>query len=366
MEKVFFDTVVIGCGVVGLSVARMSALSGFQTLAIEKEKTFGSETSSRNSEVVHAGIYYRPTSLKAELCVSGKQKLYQYCEHNSIPFQRIGKFIVATNDTQRNKLLKIRDLAEKNGVSDLLVLDSKDCRKIGTSANINAALYSPSTGIVDSHAFMQQLEADFVNASGITAYSTSISTIEILPNGLFKLYLKDDVIVECKNLVNAAGLNALDIRKMFCNHSPDLYSKCFKKGNYFSYSGKHPFKNLVYPIPEEHGLGIHLTLDLNGKARFGPDVENCENIDYSVSSELKEKFYISIKQYWPEIDANLLHADYSGIRPKVLKNGLLMDDFIIETMDDHGHEGAVNLLNIESPGLTASLAIAEYVGNFLV
>lgn len=365
MDKIFFDTVVIGCGVIGLAVARESALSGLRTLAIDKEKTFGSVTSSRNSEVVHAGIYYKPSSLKAQLCVSGKDKLYDYCNQNCIPFRKLGKYIVALNDIQATELAAIHDRAWENGVSDLMMIDRNDLGKIGTTPNIVAALFSPSTGIVDSHAYMQQLETDFINSGGITSYFTNVLAIEIQSNGLFMLRMNDEIIVECKNLINAAGLNALYIRQMFCDDAQGSYTNCFKKGSYFGYSGKHTFTSLIYPIPEKHGLGIHLTLDLNGRARFGPDVEDCDTVDYSVAEASKEKFYRSIKQYWPDVIKDRLYADYSGIRPKVSHNGSIAQDFIIETALDHGHDGAVNLLNAESPGLTASLAIAEYVSEFL-
>ena len=374
MERYSLDTVVIGAGVVGLAVARALAMSGRSVWILEKEDGFGRLTSSRNSEVIHAGIYYPSDSLKAQLCVRGKRLLYQYLEEHSLPFARCGKLIVAANSTQTDQLFSIASQARANGVGDLQLLGSKELHSLAPELAATSALLSPSTGIIDSHAYMQSLlnESEMHGATFLPNTEVAIRSVS---HDSFELELVgQNAIVACSQLVNAAGLystallSEVEVFPKSCLPEP-----VFAKGSYFSYSGKVPFQQLIYPVPEEGGLGVHLTLDLSGAARFGPDVEwlpaverdGLDAVDYSVDAAKREQFVERIKRYWPSIDKNKLHADYSGLRPKIRFKDGLYEDFCIQCEANHGIRGLINLFGIESPGLTASLAIAELVGNRL-
>jgi L-2-hydroxyglutarate oxidase LhgO len=375
MERFDIECVVIGAGVVGLAVARELALNGREVMVLEKEAQIGTETSSRNSEVIHAGIYYPQGSLKARFCVEGKSKLYAYCEQNNIPFKRCGKVIVATNKEQVSSLEKIQKQAKLNGVTDLSRLSQNELYLKEPDIAGLSALFSPSTGVLDCHAYMLQLYADLESAGGQCVFNSEIQIAKQTSRGLELVLNGDEALVRAKCCVNAAGLGSFPLLQSYYQSNdlalPLEYRRAyFAKGSYFSYSGVVPFEHLIYPVPEPGGLGIHLTLDMQGRAKFGPDVEwldiaNPRNIDYRVDSNKKQKFYEAVSQYWPKLEFERMQADYSGVRPKLSSPKEKSVDFSIQGPQDHGIKGLVNLLGIESPGLTSSLAIAEYVANIL-
>ena len=360
-----FDAVIIGAGLVGLACARAIASQGYQVLILEKNQTFGQETSSRNSEVIHAGIYYSSTSSKAFHCVRGKYMLYDYCESHGINFQRCGKLIASTSPLQENDLIKIKQKASSNDVSDLRLLTRREALKLEPELECTAALLSPSTGIVDSHALMLAFLGDAERAGAFLVNYTPVEKIFIAQNG-FDIVTggKDPTRVQCNFLINAAGLHAPAVAKMMDGLSDRYVPNSFlAKGNYFSLAGKSPFSRLVYPIPEAAGLGVHYTLDLAGNGRFGPDVEWIEAIDYSVDETRGDKFYEAIRKYWPRLQDGALSPAYAGIRPKLAGPEASDHDFLIQTEKIHGIPGLVNLFGIESPGLTASMSIAETVAS---
>jgi L-2-hydroxyglutarate oxidase LhgO len=362
------DCVVIGAGVVGLAVARELALAGLETLVLESEQHIGTGTSSRNSEVIHAGIYYPTGSLKATLCVAGKHLLYAYCAERGIQHARCGKLIVATQDEQVAVLERIRGTAADNGVGDLTLLNSAASRSLEPQLHCVAALLSPSTGIVDSHGLMLSLQADLEAAGGIIAFdapvlggSCSDQGIEISVGGSAGIGLR------ARRVVNSAGLFAQDVARRLAGI--DLQSippSYLAKGNYYSLNGRSPFTRLIYPVPERAGLGVHLTLDLANRARFGPDVEWIETLDYDVDPRRSDAFYQEIRKYWPGLPDDSLSPAYSGIRPKLQAPDGPAGDFMLQTAAGHGVRGLVNLFGIESPGLTASLAIAARVRQSLL
>lgn len=356
------DIVVIGAGVIGIAVGRALALAGREVLIIERERHFGTGTSSRNSEVIHAGIYYPRGSLKARLCVDGRRKLYAFCESRRVPHLRCGKLVVATSEDQEAELAVIATRATENGV-DLQILDRAEARALEPEVACTAALLSPATGIVDSHALMLAMLGE-AEASGATvAYGTSLSRIEPREDG-FALYHMDEEqpLLLARNLINAAGLHATDVARIISGLSPDHIPRpYFAKGTYFSYEGPPPFQRLVYPVPVTGGLGIHATLDLAGRVRFGPDVEWCDTIDYRVDDRRAEPFYAAIREYWPGLRTGTLRADYSGIRPKLSGTDQQPADFLISGPEAHGLRGLINLFGIESPGLTAALSLGEEV-----
>ena len=363
------DCVVIGAGVVGLAIARELALAGRDVIIVEAADSIGSGTSSRNSEVIHAGIYYRPGSLKAKLCVEGRSLLYRYCAERQVAYRRCGKLLVATGADQAARLQGVAAHAAQNGVLDLQPIDAAHARELEPALHCTAALLSPSTGIVDSHALMQQLLADAEAAGAVLALQTEI----VAARKTFAGIALDAVTADGEEMqlsatlvVNAAGLSAPRLARRVeglpTAHVPAPY---FAKGNYFSLSGKTPFSRLIYPLPEDGGLGVHLTLDLAGQARFGPDVEwldvkDDRNLDYAVDLRRSERFYASIRRYWPALPDASLQASYSGVRPKLTSTSK-EEDFLISGPVQHGYAGLINLFGIESPGLTSSLAIAQYV-----
>ncbi len=369
MEVYETECLVIGAGVVGLAVARQLAMLGKDVLLVERESAFGTQTSSRNSEVIHAGIYYPRDSLKARLCVRGKQLLYQYCQTRHVPHRRCGKLIVATNGNQLSELEAIAGRAGQNGVVDLEFLDKKTTMNTEPALNAVGALFSPSTGIVDSHAFMLQLLGDFESAGGTIVYHSPVELVDKVAEQMVFRLTNEEMIIRCRQCVNAAGLQAVELMQhspVFPDHSVPQFHRA--KGNYFAYSGRAPFSHLIYPVPEVGGLGIHLTLDMGGGARFGPDVQWLdpgEDIDYTVEPELKDKFAQAISSYWPEVEPDRLIPDYSGVRPKLSGRGQAAADFVIQGVDSHSIDGLINLFGIESPGLTASLALAEEVAGQL-
>src|SRR5579871_1413849 len=362
MDKV--ECVVIGAGVIGLAVARRLALSGREVIVLEAAKGIGTVTSSRNSEVIHAGIYYKAGSLMARMCVAGKHALYRYCGEHGVPHKNCGKLIVATTPAETEKLASIRAHAQANGVLDMKVLSGDEARALEPALKCDAALLSPSTGIIDSHAYMLALRGDAEDASAAFAFHTPLigararkGRIEIDAGG------ETPMSLECRLLVNAAGLGATSVARsidgMPVEKIPPAY---LAKGNYFSCAARAPFSHLIYPVPEPGGLGVHLTLDMAGQARFGPDVEWVDHVDYAVDPARAERFYPAIRRYWPTLPDGALMPSYSGMRPKIVPPAVAVQDFLIQGPKDHGIDGLINLFGIESPGLTSSLAIADYVG----
>jgi L-2-hydroxyglutarate oxidase LhgO len=362
MDKV--ECVVIGAGVIGLAVARRLAQAGREVILLEAAEGIGTATSSRNSEVIHAGIYYKAGSLMAQMCVGGKRALYQYCREHGIPHRNCGKLIVATTPNETEKLQSIRAHAEANGVGDLQTLSGTEARALEPALNCDAALLSPSTGIIDSHAYMLALRGDAEDAGAVCAFHTPLlharaaeGRIELDAGGAAPISL------ECRLLVNAAGLNAPAVARNIDGMPIELIPPAYlAKGNYFSCSARAPFSHLIYPVPEPGGLGVHLTLDMAGQARFGPDVEWVEKVDYAVDPARAERFYPAIRRYWPTLPDGALMPSYSGIRPKIVPPAVATQDFLIQGPREHGVYGLINLFGIESPGLTSSLAIADYVG----
>jgi L-2-hydroxyglutarate oxidase LhgO len=358
------DCIVIGAGVIGLAVARALARAGREVVILERERQFGMHTSSRNSEVIHAGIHYAPQSLKARLCVAGRDLLYRYCAERGIGHRRCGKFTVATAESQVATLEMIERNALANGVFDLEWLDADQAGRIEPQLTCVRALSSPSTGIIDSHAYMQSLLADAEAAGANISYGTEVVSLRPTPAGIETCIAGElDPVVRAHLVVNSAGLQAhrvaASIEGFPAQHIPSV---SFAKGSYFALTGASPFARLVYPAPRAGGhLGIHMTIDLAGAARFGPDTEWVEVIDYAVEPRRVSIFADVIRQYWPRLDAARLYPAYAGIRPKISGAGEATRDFCISGPQDHGIAGMVNLFGMESPGLTASLALGEYI-----
>jgi L-2-hydroxyglutarate oxidase LhgO len=361
--KVDVDCAVVGAGVIGLAIARRVAMSGRSVVIIEREKSIGSGISSRNSEVIHAGIYYDTGSLKAELCLKGREDLYAYCAARDIEHRRCGKLIVATDSDQRPKLEAIAKKAAANGVEDLRLIDAAEAKQREPYLHCHAALHSPSTGIIDSHMYMLSLLADAEEHGATIAYGSKITSLRAHADGIeISVGTDVDPVVKAGVVVNAAGLHAHELAGGIADfplaHVPNVR---FAKGTYFVLGGRAPFTQLIYPLPEPGGLGVHLTLDLAGAARFGPDVEWIGELNYDVRPERAEGFYASIRRFWPQLAEGQLHPGYSGIRPKLSKPGEPAADFLISGPSQHGVPGIINLFGIESPGLTASLALADRV-----
>ncbi|SFO63184.1 L-2-hydroxyglutarate oxidase LhgO [Variovorax sp. OK605] len=357
---------VIGGGVVGLAVGRALALAGREVLVLESEGAIGTGTSSRNSEVIHAGIYYPQGSLKAKLCVEGKQLLYAYAAERGVPHRRCGKFIVATSPEQAGQLEVIRAKAAANGVDDLELLTAQQAIALEPQLHCVAALNSPSTGIVDSHALMLSLLGDLENAGGMLALKSPITRAEC-GDGAIVLIAEDGTALRCRSVVNAAGLGAPALARRFEGlPASSVPTEYFAKGNYFTLSGRAPFGRLVYPVPEPGGLGVHLTIDLGDQAKFGPDVQWVASADDLVVDPSRgDGFYAEVRKYWPALPDGALIAGYAGMRPKISGPGEPAADFMIDGPASHGVPGLVNLFGIESPGLTSSLAIGRYVAELL-
>lgn len=367
MESV--DTIVIGAGVVGLAVAAELATRGFAPLVLESEPAFGTGISSRNSEVIHAGIYYPAGSLKARLCVEGRERLYRYCEANGIAHRRCGKLIVAASPAEHERLEAVRSAALANGVDDLRWLDAHEARALEPALACSAALLCASTGIVDSHGLMLSLLAQVEAGGGQLATRCRVRAIAAVDDGI-ELDVDngpDSIRLHATRVVNSAGLAALGLASATTGIRPvPLPAQRFAKGSYFSLSGvRAPFSRLIYPVPEGAGLGVHLTLDLAGAARFGPDVEWVDQLDYRVDPGRADGFYRAIRRYWPALPDGALAPAYAGIRPKLHGPGEPAADFLVQDLEQHGVAGLVNLLGIESPGLTSSLAIARLVADRL-
>jgi L-2-hydroxyglutarate oxidase LhgO len=349
--------------VVGLAVARALALSGREVVILEAAEAIGTETSSRNSEVIHAGIYYPAESLMARLCVPGRDALYAYCSERFVPFRKCGKLIVATSPDEEERLPGIAARAAANGVADMRLLSGADARALEPALATTGALLSPSTGIIDSHAFMQSLLGDAENAGATLVLGTPVLEGAVIGEGLeLSIGGPEPLGLRCRLFVNSAGLQAPSLARRIRGLRPELVPQAFfAKGSYFALSGKAPFSRLIYPVPVPGGLGVHLTLDMAGSARFGPDVEWVDRLDYDVDPGRAGSFYASIRRYWPELSDGALLPAYSGIRPKLVPPTVATQDFVIQGPAAHGVAGLINLFGIESPGLTASLAIADYV-----
>ena len=361
METV--DAVIVGAGVVGLAVARALALCGREVLILEGEAAFGTQTSSRNSEVIHAGIYYPVGSLKARLCVRGKSLLYAYCGARGVAHRRLGKLLVAVDDTELPLLASCASKAAANGVM-LQPLDAAQVARREPEVRAVAGLWSDSTGIVDSHGLMLALLGDAEAAGAMLVANTPVTGGQALDDG-FRIRTGGSapMALRCRILVNAAGLNAQrlarSIEGLGLAHIPPAH---FAKGHYFTLTGRSPFSHLVYPMPDHAGLGLHVTLDLGGRCRFGPDVSGWpESPEYGFEADLEAKFYAAIRRYWPGLPEGSLQPGYTGVRPKLSGPTGAAGDFVIDGPAVHGVPGLVNLFGIESPGLTASLAIAEEV-----
>lgn len=365
------ETVVIGAGVVGLAVASELARSGREVIVLEQNGGFGQETSSRNSEVVHAGIYYPKGSLKASLCVRGRHRLYRHCAQHNVYCDPIGKLIVATNSEEAKSLIGISKRAQDNGVNDLKLIQAADAMTMEPALYCTAALHSPSTGIIDSHSYMMSLIATLEAHDGMIVFRSQVLSAKQINCG-FEIQLENsNERITCRELVLSAGLESFKfLNNVITSPTIDLPQPLFAKGNYFSLAGKAPFNQLIYPVPVKGGLGVHFTRDRARQARFGPDVEWVNTMttggvipNYTVDPSRGESFYAAIRRYWPTLPDNSLSPDYSGIRPKAV--GETSSDFIIKGPESHKIGGLAVLAAIESPGLTASLAIAETVVELL-
>jgi len=358
------DTVIVGAGVVGLATARELALAGHEVLVVEATEAIGTGTSSRNSEVIHAGIYYPQGSLKARLCVQGKQMLYDYCAERGVAHRRLGKLIVAATPEQARHLDDIAERARRNGVDDLYRISGAEARELEPALQCEAALVSPSTGIVDSHGLMLALQGDAENAGAQCVFHTPFIGGKIESDGTFSLRFGGDegMTLNAGRVINAAGLSAPAVARTLegqpAAHIPHAY---YCKGSYFTLSGKSPFSRLIYPMPDHAGLGVHLTLDLGGQAKFGPDTEWIDREDYSLDPKRAAVFYDAVRRYWPALPDNALAPGYTGIRPKISGPSQPAADFVIAGPATHGVKNLVNLFGIESPGLTACLAIGRAV-----
>ncbi|WP_462152326.1 NAD(P)/FAD-dependent oxidoreductase [Pseudoalteromonas xiamenensis] len=357
----YIDTLVVGAGCIGLAIAaRLS--EKHEVLLVETEKQFAMHTSSRNSEVIHAGIYYPTDSLKATLCVRGKALLYEYCRRRKIPYAQLGKVLVAVNASETSSLNALVAQATLNGVEDLAFLSRQQLSHYAPDIKTHQGVLSPSTGIIDSHQFMLSLLAQLEQHQGSLVCQTQVTHIDVTNDGfIVTLNSQSETMqLRCRQLINAAGHGAQPLAHSIIGlNAATIPEQFFCRGVYFRYHGQHPFKHLIYPMPEAHGLGVHATLDLDGQLKFGPDTEFIDSLDYHLDETRQYAFVEAIRRYWPNLDASKLLPDYTGVRPKLSQSGF--QDFVIQSRKDHAVPGLVNLYGIESPGLTASLAIAEYV-----
>ena len=361
----FVEAVVVGAGVVGLAIARALAMDGREVIVLEAADAIGTETSSRNSEVIHAGIYYPADSLKASLCVRGKSQLYEFAASHGIEHQRAGKLIVATASDEIEVLKGLRNKGRRNGVDDLEMLTESEARALEPNLTCVAALLSPSTGIIDSHGLMLALQGDAESNGAAIAFLTQLTHAQIGDGQqILKLLNQDGNHTElaCRTLINATGLRAQATARLIDGFDPACIPRRYlAKGSYFSYRGPAPFTRLIYPVPGTGSLGLHYTLDLGGQPRFGPDHEVVDSIDYDVDATRADQFYAAIRKYFPALPEESLAPAYAGIRPKVQAPGEPMQDFVIQDWRTHGCPGLINLFGIESPGLTSCLALADHV-----
>jgi len=358
METV--DAVVIGAGVVGLAVAKALAESGREVIVLEAEDAIGTHTSSRNSEVIHAGIYYPQGSLKARACVEGKARLYDYCTARGIPHLRCGKLIVAADEAQLPELEAIQRKAHANGVTDVVWMTREQANALEPAVRCVAALYSPSTGVIDSHALMLAYLGDAERAGAMLALKSRLERGAVRAGGI-ELHVPGAEPILARTVVNSAGFIAPGVARRIEGYpAAHLPGEFYAKGNYYTLTGKSPFSRLVYPVPEPGGLGVHVTVDLGGQARFGPDVEWVDRVDYAVDPRRADRFYAAIRRYWPALPDGALAPGYAGIRAKTAGRDAPAPDFVVQGPAVHGIPGLVHLYGIESPGLTASLALADH------
>jgi len=376
LSATMVSAAVIGAGVVGLATARTLARKGLEVTVLERSASIGNSTSARNSGVIHGGMYYLPGSLKAELCVKGRRMLYDFCDEFSVSYKRRGKLIVATSDEERQTLSDILQRSRENGLDEahgdaLRMISAEQALELEPNLQCKGALLSPSTGVLDVHEFMLALQGDAEAQGAMIAFNTEVKRIS--RNGEASLFLEtsDEASFEFDSIINCGGLTSVDLARTCPTSGGRLPENKFAKGNYFKLEGcKTPFERLIYPVPEKSGLGVHITIDVGGQARFGPDVEwldidRAEDIDYSVESARSEKFYGQVRRYWPDLPDGALVPDYSGVRPKVAFESEIFNDFTIMGPRDHGLSRLIHCFGIESPGLTSSLAIAEKVSSEL-
>ena len=361
------ECIVVGAGVVGLAVARRLAMAGKEVVVVESADMIGTETSSRNSEIIHAGIYYPKDSLKARFCVAGKHTLYDYCADHGVAHERLGKIIVATSEDQIPELERLKQVAAGNGVPDLEWMTPADVREMEPAVFCVSALWSPSTGIIDSHGLMLAYQGDAEDHGAMIAYLSPVVGGRVADDGIVLDITGDEpMTLHADIVVNSAGLWAQQLARkiegMPTQAVPPFY---FCKGNYYTLAGRAPFTRPIYPVPEKAGLGVHVTVDLGGQVRFGPDVEWVEDIDYDVDPARADVFYDAVRRYYPDLADGAILPGYSGIRPKIQAPGEAAHDFVVQGPVEHGVDGLVNLFGIESPGLTASPAIADYVAELL-
>ena len=362
------DVVVIGAGVIGLAIAAALARSGREVMVLETEGHIGTQTSSRNSEVIHAGLYYPTDSLKHRLCVEGRRRLYPYLESRGIAHRRCGKLVVATSPEEEAHVEAVLAQAQANDVEDVSRLTGAQARALEPALNCSFAILSAQTGIMDSHGLMLALQGEVEDHGGFIAFNTAVAALRVTPHG-FQVETGSGRL-DCRILINAAGLQAPTLAAAMDGYDGPTRRQWLAKGSYFGCAGAPTFSRLIYPAPINGGLGVHLTLDLGGRMRFGPDVEwlatdDPESIDYGVDSQRAEGFYAAIRRYWPALPDAALTADYSGCRPKLSAPGEPAADFVLDGPEVHGHAGLVHVLGIESPGLTSCLALAEAVANMV-
>ena len=367
-QQAELDTVVIGAGVVGLAIARHLAMAGQTVAVLEQEPAPGQHTSSRNSEIIHAGFYYPTNSHKASLCVRGKQLLYDYCGERHIPHRQCGKLLLAHKEQDITRLSRLMAQGKSNGVHDLELWDQDMLRRSEPQLSGCGALLSPSTGIVDAHGLLQALETDLLNAAGLLVCHSTVNRAGY-NEGVFEVHYQDEDgahTLHCEQLINAAGLFASQLAARLPGADNALIPATrFAKGNYYNLHGQPPSDRLIYPLPDQHGLGIHLTLDLQGLARFGPDVDWVDDIDYRANPERHALFVEAVQRYWPALDPRRLTPAWAGIRPKACRGDQPLNDFVLLGPEDLHVPGLVQLFGIESPGLTACLALAERVALML-
>ena len=360
------DVIIIGGGVIGLSIARELSSAGKETIVLEKNERAGDVTSSRNSGVIHAGIYYPENFLKTKLCIEGNRLIYEYAQEKNINYKKYGKYIIATNKNELSNLEAILIQGKKNNV-EVNIVENEKVLENNPGLIFHKALYSPNSGVIDVPEYVAALEGDIQHFGGLISLRTTFISAKKKADKFIVLCTADDEFsIESKYLINCSGLSN-EATLLNIKHFPKnkIYRNYFAKGHYFKYSGKSPFSNLIYPVSGQHSLGIHVGFDLAGGVRFGPDVEFVNNIDYAFNESLKDKFLKSISEYWPEVNPDKLHPDYTGIRPKITKPNETMRDFSIQTFKDHGIKNFINLQGIESPGLTSSLAIGRFIMNLL-
>jgi L-2-hydroxyglutarate oxidase LhgO len=363
------EAIVIGAGAVGLACGAALARAGKETLVLESALSIGTGTSARNSEVIHAGLYYPTGSLRHQLCVAGRRRLYQWLAERGVPHRKTGKLIVGTTDAQIPRMQALFDQGIRNDVEGLRFLTGSEAMALEPNLTCSAAVLSEETGILDSHGYMLSLQGDLEDHGGSVVVGAPVETAEILPDGRFLLGVggTEPADIVTRILINSAGLHAVRVARQMKGYHPDLIPFfTLAKGNYFSCLARPAFQRLIYPAPVEGGLGVHITLDLGGRMRFGPDVEWLEHddpdrIDFTVDLSRADDFYDAVRQYWPGLPDGAIAADYSGCRPKLSSPGEQAADFRIDGPEHHGHAGLVHLFGIESPGLTSSLAIAEEV-----